>query len=171
VLRHNQQEISYETFCPDTDDFAAAARLTRLNRLACFASTKRFAGRCRREKHPPRQHQGSSPLAAKMPKRTFSADDKQLIFQSTRDGRECDQIYYHERGWIEPEADLHWAGSHYLLLFLSERQAHSLFFERTWVPKNVPRSLIFPKAIVWAVYDSSSTIFNRRDLTVQTSSV
>jgi TolB protein len=83
----------------------------------------------------------------------FSADGKQLIFQSTRDGRECDQIY-------TMKVD----GSHARLISTGEgRTTCSYFFpsgnrvlySSTHLgSKQCPERPDFSKGYVWAIYPS-----------------
>jgi len=82
-----------------------------------------------------------------------------MILQSTRDGRECDQIYTMNVDGSNPK--LISTGQGRTTCLISFRTASAFFIlRRTWVPKNVPRSLIFPKAMSGPVYDSFD-IFTR----------
>jgi TolB protein len=92
----------------------------------------------------------------------FSADDKQLIFQSTRDGRECDQIY-----------TMNVDGSNVKLISTGDgRTTCSYFFPKgnrilyssTHLgAKQCPPRPDFSKGYVWAVYPSFDIFTARPD--------
>jgi TolB protein len=92
----------------------------------------------------------------------FSADDKQLIFQSTRDGRECDQIY-----------SMNIDGSNVKMLSNGEgRTTCSYFFpsgkrilySSTYLgDKKCPPRPDFSQGYVWAVYASFDVFTARPD--------
>ena len=56
----------------------------------------------------------------------FSSDGKQLIFQSKRDGRGCDQIYTDEHRRLERKDGLERRGPHDVLVFFQGRQEGAL---------------------------------------------
>ncbi len=92
----------------------------------------------------------------------FSADDKQLIFQSKRDGRECDQIY-----------TMNVDGSNTKLISSGDgRTTCSYFFpNRTRVlyssthlgAKQCPPNPDFSKGYVWAIYPAYDIFTARPD--------
>ncbi|MCU1267377.1 MAG: WD40-like beta Propeller [Acidobacteria bacterium] len=92
----------------------------------------------------------------------FSADDKQLIFQSTRDGRECDQIY-----------TMNIDGSHVKLISTGQgRTTCSYFFPKgkrilyssTHLgAKECPPRPDFSKGYVWAIYPAFDIFTARPD--------
>jgi TolB protein len=92
----------------------------------------------------------------------FSADDKQLIFQSTRDGRECDQIY-----------TMNVDGSNVRLISTGQgRTTCSYFFPKgkrilyssTHLgAKECPPRPDFSKGYVWAIYPAFDVFTARPD--------
>ena len=59
----------------------------------------------------------------------FSADGKKLIFQSTRDGHECDQIYTMNIDGSDVHLVSTGDGRTTCSYFFPERQTHSLFID------------------------------------------
>ena len=83
----------------------------------------------------------------------FSSDGKQLIFQSTRDGRGCDQIYSMNVDGSNREDDLQRRRSHHVFVLLSGRK-RILYSSTHLGDKQCPPKPDFSRGYVWAVYPS-----------------
>lgn len=92
----------------------------------------------------------------------FSADDKQLIFQSTRDGRECDQIYTMNVYGSDVKLISTGAGRTTCSYFFPKGQ-RILYSSTHLGGKECPPRPDFSKGYVWAVYSSFDVFTARPD--------
>ena len=83
----------------------------------------------------------------------FSADGKQLIFQSTRDGRECDQIYTMNIDGSNPRIISNGDGRTTCSYFFPNGK-RILYSSTHLGSKQCPERPDFSKGYVWAVYPS-----------------
>ena len=84
----------------------------------------------------------------------FSSDGKQLIFQSTRDGGECDQIYTMRPTDRQRAPRQHRQGAHHLLVLLRPTSEHVLYASTHLGGKACPPRPDFSRGYVWALYDT-----------------
>ena len=92
----------------------------------------------------------------------FSADDKQLIFQSTRDGRECDQIYTMNVDGSDVKMISTGAGRTTCSYFFPN--GRRILYSSTHLGgKECPPRPDFSKGYVWAVYPSFDVFTARPD--------
>src|SRR6185503_11866120 len=83
----------------------------------------------------------------------FSADGKQLIFQSTRDGRECDQIYTMNVDGSNPRLISTGEGRTTCSYFFPSGK-RVLYSSTHLGSKQCPERPDFSKGYVWAIYSS-----------------
>src|SRR5256714_2710784 len=92
----------------------------------------------------------------------FSADGKQLIFQSTRDGRECDQIYMMNVDGGNVRLISTGAGRTTCSYFFPN--GHRVLYSSTHLgAKECPPRPDFSKGYVWAVYPTFDIFTARPD--------
>ena len=92
----------------------------------------------------------------------FSADDKQLIFQSTRDGHECDQIYTMNVEGSDVKMVSTGAGRTTCSYFFPK--GRRILYSSTHLGgKECPPRPDFSKGYVWAVYPSFDVFTARPD--------
>jgi TolB protein len=92
----------------------------------------------------------------------FSADGKQLIFQSTRDGRGCDQIYTMDVSGSNVRMISNGTGRTTCAYFLPHGR-RTLFSSTHLGGKDCPPRPDFSKGYVWAVYPSFDIFTARPD--------